>query len=91
MKVVHGYISDYVRGLEATKLVSGLNPLKKLVFMVLGVVRVEKVYVKTPEGAEGVSEVYLARCPYCKSIYVDYPHGYSRYIQCPKCRTRIYV
>ena len=88
---IHGYISDHIRKLSPQQEYSKLNPLKKLLFKLLGVVKLETVYVKTPIGTEGEVKVYLARCPNCKQLYIDYPHGYTRFIECPNCHTRIYI
>jgi hypothetical protein len=30
--------------------------------------------------------IYLVRCPDCKRLFEDYPHGYSGYFDCPYCR-----
>ena len=91
MRVVYGYVSDYVRSLNPGDVYARLGPFRKLLLRLLGVVRLERVYVKTPSGTEDMVSIYLARCPHCGNLYVDYPHGYSQFLECPRCSTRIYL
>ena len=90
-KVFKGYISSYVRSLEPGKVYRTLSPLKKLALRLFGYVRVEVVFVETPDGIKSEVPVYLARCSRCGRLYVDYPHGYKRYIVCPNCGAGVYV
>lgn len=91
LRVLKGYISDYVGSLDPLATYKSLPVYKKLLFKLMGLVRVEKVHVITPHGVEGDCDVYLARCPRCKSVYLDYPHYYTKYLECPKCSARIYL
>jgi len=91
MKSVKGYVSDYVASLDPISVYKCLPIIKKILFRLLGLIEAEKVLVITPSGTKGVCEIYLAKCSRCGEIYVDYPHGYSKYIECPKCRTQINI
>mgnify|MGYP000306506440 CR=1 FL=1 len=91
MKVFRGYVSDYVRGLDPVEVLRSLSVFKRLLLRLLGYVTVEKILVVTPGGTRGVVPIYLAKCFSCGELYVDYPHGYDRYVYCPRCGARIYV
>lgn len=46
-----------------------------------------KVKVGTFRGKGwGPLTFYLFRCPYCGRLTVDYPHGYTGYLDCYWCR-----
>ena len=30
--------------------------------------------------------IYLVKCPACRRLFEDYPHGCSGYFECPYCR-----
>jgi len=72
MRTIHGYISDYVKSLNYNGTYVRLSPVKKLLLKLLGVVKLEEVYVKTPIGTERGCEVYLVRCPKCRELHIDY-------------------
>jgi len=91
MRVFKGYVSDYVKSLDPNEVLSKLPVHKKVLFKLLGVVKVEDLLVETPSGTKSRCSIYLARCGRCKAIYVDYPHGYDPHLVCPKCGTWIYV
>ena len=91
MRALQGYISDYARSLNPYEVYARLNPIKKLLLKILGVVKLETLYVKTPVGTEGTASIYLVKCPRCGQLYIDYPHGYTKYLECPKCETRIHL
>ena len=33
----------------------------------------------------GTIRYYWFKCPDCKHVVADYPHGYSRLLLCPRC------
>ncbi|MCD6488213.1 MAG: hypothetical protein J7K21_03205 [Desulfurococcales archaeon] len=72
MRILRSYISDYARSLNPYEVYARLNPIKKLLLKILGVVKLETLYVKTPVGTEGVASVYLVKCPKCGRLYIDY-------------------
>ena len=91
MRTMYGYVSDYVKSLNPNEVFPKLSPVKKLLLKLLGVVKLEEVYVKTPIGTEGATGVYLVKCLNCRELYIDYPHGYTQFLQCPKCGVRTYL
>ena len=41
-------------------------------------------YEKRP-GWKGYLPIYVVKCPK-HGLYTDYPHGYTGYFTCPKCK-----
>jgi len=37
------------------------------------------------DGWRDSIQYYWFKCPNCKQVVADYPHGYSRFLVCPKC------
>lgn len=37
------------------------------------------------EGWSGELPFYLFKCPHCKELVVNYPHGYRKFLPCLKC------
>ena len=92
-RVYRGYVSDLVRELnrDPVSLAGSLSLLGRVSLRVLGYAEVARVRVVTPEGVEGEERIYLAKCPRCGALYADYPHGYTRYLVCPRCGYRVYI
>ena len=40
------------------------------------------------EGWKGELPFYVVKCPRCKQLFLDYPHGYENYFVCPNCYDR---
>jgi len=36
-------------------------------------------------GWTGDLPFYIVKCGKCKTLFLDYPHGYGEYFLCPKC------
>ena len=58
-----------------------LNPIQKLILSLTGIVRIG--FRKYP-GWRGSLPFYLYKCQICGEYHIDYPHGYTGYLRCPK-------
>ena len=54
LRAMYGYISDYVKSLNPNEVYVKLSSIKKLLLKLLGAVKLESIYVKTPIGTEGL-------------------------------------
>ena len=70
-------INSYTRQVETVK----LNLLQRLSLKLLGYAKIgERKY----PGWRGYIPFYVVKCKK-HGLYVDYPHGYRQYFNCPRC------